>query len=140
MLGVSWPRLFLYAEPSFLSAFRVLSLQSTQGSLPRLCRGRGGWRLLLQRRKHISPCDNAEQAEASAPSLGQWVLHGVALGAAGRAGAPHGCRGGPHCPQPPAGKWNGAGAATLLCILQPQLLVLPEPPGRCGRAMWVQDS
>lgn len=40
----------------------------------------------------------------------------------------------------PAGKGNGAGGATLPYVLQPQPLVLPEPPGRCGRGMWVQDS
>lgn len=40
MLGVSWPRLFLYAEPSFLSAFRVLSLQHAGIPAPALQRKR----------------------------------------------------------------------------------------------------
>lgn len=95
---------------------------STQGSLPRLCRGRGGWRLLLQRRKHSSPCDSAEQAEASAPSLRQWVLHGVALGAAGHAGAPHGRRGGPQCAWPRLGRGMGREE--------------PPCPMSCSHSLW----
>lgn len=53
--GVSWPWLFLYAEPGFLSAFRVLSLQHA-----------GIHALVLQRKRRV-------EAPAAAPCLGPWA-------------------------------------------------------------------